>query len=220
MPVPTCPVRPSRIARALHAALANDAEVAGLLALMLLTDAPPPRPYRTAWRTRATRRAGPDSMGQGAHRQGIALLSAVLPRRAIGEYQLQAAIAAIHDEAATADQTDWPQILVLYGLLERMTGRSHDDSGLGARMAGQVAHSIVSRNFSTETTTWPSTSMESESGPGTYMPWSAPSTVNTCRDSRLASVLSQAGSAVPPPAEMARSSSLVQPPPTERSATA
>jgi predicted RNA polymerase sigma factor len=41
---------------------------------------------------------------------------------AIGEYQLQAAIAAIHDEVATADQTDWPQILVLYGLLERMTG--------------------------------------------------------------------------------------------------
>jgi predicted RNA polymerase sigma factor len=54
--------------------------------------------------------------------EGVALLYAVLPRRAIGEYQLQAAIAAIHDEAATADQTDWPQILVLYGLLERMTG--------------------------------------------------------------------------------------------------
>ena len=65
-------------------------------------------------------------------------------------------------------------------------------------MASQVAHSIVSRNFSTASTTWPSTSLESESGPGTYMPWSAPSTVNTCRDSRRASVLSQAGSAVPP----------------------
>jgi predicted RNA polymerase sigma factor len=45
-----------------------------------------------------------------------------LPRGRVGEYQLQAAIAAVHDEAASADDTDWPQILALYGLLERMTG--------------------------------------------------------------------------------------------------
>lgn len=54
--------------------------------------------------------------------EGTALLSAVLPRRAIGEYQLQAAIAAIHDQAATAAQTDWAHILALYRPLERMTG--------------------------------------------------------------------------------------------------
>jgi predicted RNA polymerase sigma factor len=39
----------------------------------------------------------------------------------VGEYQVQAAIAALHDRAATAEQTDWPQILALYGVLERLT---------------------------------------------------------------------------------------------------
>ena len=53
--------------------------------------------------------------------EGIALLSAALPSGTVGYYQLQAAITAVHDEAATAEQTDWPQILALYGLLERMT---------------------------------------------------------------------------------------------------
>jgi predicted RNA polymerase sigma factor len=52
--------------------------------------------------------------------EGRALLSAALPRRSVGPYQLQAAIAALHDEAAHVDDTDWPQILALYGLLERM----------------------------------------------------------------------------------------------------
>jgi predicted RNA polymerase sigma factor len=111
-----------RLTRTLHAGLPDDPEVAGLLALMLLTDA------------RRLARTGPDgelvplaeqdrvSWDQDLIAEGTALLSAVLPRRAIGEYQLQAAIAAIHDEAATAEQTDWPQILALYSLLERMTG--------------------------------------------------------------------------------------------------
>ena len=54
--------------------------------------------------------------------EGVALVSASLPKGSAGEYQLQAAIAALHDEAATADDTDWPQILALYGLLEQMTG--------------------------------------------------------------------------------------------------
>jgi predicted RNA polymerase sigma factor len=53
--------------------------------------------------------------------EGIALLSATLPQGAIGIYQLQAAIAAVHDEAATPEATDWPQILALYGLLEQVT---------------------------------------------------------------------------------------------------
>src|ERR1700691_5158259 len=53
--------------------------------------------------------------------EGIALLSAALPRGAVGPYQLQAAIAAVHDEAATMAETDWPQILALYELLE-LTG--------------------------------------------------------------------------------------------------
>jgi predicted RNA polymerase sigma factor len=54
--------------------------------------------------------------------EGLALVSAALPKGAVGEYQVQAAIAAVHDEAESADETDWPQILALYGLLDRMTG--------------------------------------------------------------------------------------------------
>src|SRR5205814_2205216 len=58
---------------------------------------------------------------QAAIAEGVALVTAALSRGAIGPYQLQAAIAAVHDEAARAEDTDWPQILALYGLLERMS---------------------------------------------------------------------------------------------------
>jgi len=53
--------------------------------------------------------------------EGIALISATLPKGRVGPYQLQAAIAAIHDEASRAEETDWPQILALYELLGRMS---------------------------------------------------------------------------------------------------
>jgi predicted RNA polymerase sigma factor len=53
--------------------------------------------------------------------EGIAIVSATLPKGAIGPYQLQAAIAAVHDEAARAEETDWPQILALYGVLQRLS---------------------------------------------------------------------------------------------------
>jgi predicted RNA polymerase sigma factor len=53
--------------------------------------------------------------------EGVALVSAALSNGSVGEYQLQAAIAAIHDEATRAEDTDWPQILALYGVLMRMT---------------------------------------------------------------------------------------------------
>src|SRR5262249_17925652 len=53
--------------------------------------------------------------------EGIALVSAALAKGSIGAYQLQAAIAAVHDEAARVEDTDWPQILALYGLRERMS---------------------------------------------------------------------------------------------------
>jgi predicted RNA polymerase sigma factor len=53
--------------------------------------------------------------------EGVALISATLPKGSIGPYQLQAAIAAVHDEAARAEDTDWPQILALYDLLKRMS---------------------------------------------------------------------------------------------------
>ncbi len=111
-----------RLTRALHAALSDDPEVCGLLALMLLTDAR--RPARTGPHGELVPLEEQDRAfwDQALIAEGVELISAALPRGAVGAYQLQAAIAAVHDEAATADETDWPQILALYGLLERMTG--------------------------------------------------------------------------------------------------
>ena len=110
-----------RLGRALHQLLPDESEVAGLLALMLLTDAR--RPART----------GPDGelipldkqdrslWDEAEIKEGVTLISATLSKGAIGPYQLQAAISAVHDEAKTSDDTDWPQILALYGLLKRMS---------------------------------------------------------------------------------------------------
>jgi RNA polymerase sigma factor (sigma-70 family) len=110
-----------RLARSVRHSLPDDPEVTGLLSLMLLTDArrnartgphgeliPLTRQDRTLW-------------DQAAISEGIALLTAALPKGAIGPYQLQAAIAAIHDEAARVEDTDWPQILALYELLKAMS---------------------------------------------------------------------------------------------------
>jgi predicted RNA polymerase sigma factor len=111
-----------RLTRAVHRLLPKDGEVAGLLALMLLTDA------------RRAARTGPSGelipldeqdrtlWNQTLISEGIALISDTLSRGSIGSYQLQAAISAVHGEAARAEDTDWPQILALYGLLKRMSG--------------------------------------------------------------------------------------------------
>jgi RNA polymerase sigma factor (sigma-70 family) len=111
-----------RLTRMLYASLPDDPEVAGLLALMLLNEAR--RPARTGPGGELVPLAEQNrSLWDGASiEEGVALVSAALPKGSVGEYQLQAAIAALHDEAASADATDWPQILALYGLLERMTG--------------------------------------------------------------------------------------------------
>jgi predicted RNA polymerase sigma factor len=110
-----------RLTRAMHRLLPGDGEVAGLLALMLLTDA------------RRAARTGPDGeliplasqdrsrWDRQAIAEGVALVSGALAKGSVGAYQLQAAIAAVHDEAARVEDTDWPQILALYGLLERMS---------------------------------------------------------------------------------------------------
>jgi RNA polymerase sigma factor (sigma-70 family) len=110
-----------RITRMLYALQPNDAEVAGLLALMLLTDAR--RLARTGPRGELIPLAQQDRSlwDRRQIEEGIALLSATLPTGAIGPYQLQAAIAALHDEAVRPEDTDWPQILALYGLLKRMS---------------------------------------------------------------------------------------------------
>ncbi len=107
-----------RLTRWLHRLLPQDGEVTGLLALMLLTDA------RRAARTRPDGSLVPLAEQDRARwdpaqiAEGTALITAALPDGDVGPYQLQAAIAAVHDEAATMADTDWPQILALYDLLE------------------------------------------------------------------------------------------------------
>src|SRR5579871_568775 len=110
-----------RLARIVYSQQPNHAEVAGLLALMLLTDAR--RRARTGANDELIPLAEQDRTlwDRGEIEEGVALLSTALPTGFIGPYQLQAAIAAVHDEAARAEDTDWPQILALYELLKRMS---------------------------------------------------------------------------------------------------
>ncbi len=106
-----------RLTRLVHRLLPLDSEVAGLLALMLLTDA------RRAARTAADGTPVPmDAQDRGLWdpgliAEGVALVTAALPRGPVGPYQLQAAIAALHDEAPSTPETDWAQIVALYELL-------------------------------------------------------------------------------------------------------
>ncbi|MFI6297107.1 RNA polymerase sigma factor [Nonomuraea sp. NPDC050790] len=106
-----------RLTRAVHRLLPGDGEVAGLLALMLLTDAR--RPARAGADGRLIPLAEQDRSlwDQEMIAEGVGLVSAALAGTALGPYQLQAAIAAVHDEAPKAEETDWPQVLALYELL-------------------------------------------------------------------------------------------------------
>jgi RNA polymerase sigma factor (sigma-70 family) len=110
-----------RLTRMLHQLVPEEGEVAGLLALMLLTDA-----------RRAARTDEDGSLVQlddqrrelwssAQISEGIELLTRTLGKAPVGPYQLQAAIAAVHDEAGTAADTDWPQILALYEVLEQVS---------------------------------------------------------------------------------------------------
>src|SRR5205085_2842164 len=106
-----------RLVRQAYALLPNDGDVGALLALMLLTDA------------RRSARTGPNGelipldeqdrsqWNRDAIDEGIALATTALAKGAVGEYKVLAAIAAVHAEAARAEDTDWPQILALYGIL-------------------------------------------------------------------------------------------------------
>jgi RNA polymerase sigma factor (sigma-70 family) len=110
-----------RLTREVHRLLPEDPEIVGLLALMLLTDArrlartapdgdlvPLPEQDRSLWdRKQIT--------------EGVALITKAFPKGAVGPYQLQAAIAAVHDEAGRVEDTDWPEILALYTVLEGIT---------------------------------------------------------------------------------------------------
>jgi predicted RNA polymerase sigma factor len=105
-----------RLTRQLHTRLPEEGEVTGLLALMLLTDAR--RPARTDAHHRLVPLAEQDRArwNHAAIHEGIALLTGALATAAPGPFQLQAAISAVHDEAAAAADTDWPQILGLYDI--------------------------------------------------------------------------------------------------------
>ena len=110
-----------RLARALHRLLPDDGETAGLLALMLLTDAR--RPARTGPDGRLVPLAEQDRTrwDRVLVAEGTALVASTLARTTtLGPYQLQAAIAAVHAEARSAEETDWPQVVGLYELLERV----------------------------------------------------------------------------------------------------
>ncbi len=127
-----------RLTRATLVLLPADSEVAGLLALMLLTDA------------RRNARSGPggelvplDEQDRSLWDQqqiveGVALVSAAMSKGRVGAYQLQAAIAALHDEAVRAEDTDWAQIFMLYGLLEHMS--DNPMVSLNRAIAGAMVH--------------------------------------------------------------------------------
>lgn len=109
-----------RLTRVLYRQLPEDDEVAGLLALELLTNA------RRATRVDAAGELVPladqdrSAWDTVAISEGVTLLERVLPQGRVGRYQLQASIAAVHAEASSAAATDWRQIVVLYGMLERV----------------------------------------------------------------------------------------------------
>ncbi|GAA3014949.1 RNA polymerase sigma factor [Streptosporangium longisporum] len=109
-----------RLARRLHAHVPGDGEVTGLLALMLLTEAR--RPARSTPRGDLVPLPEQDRglWDTAMIAEGTALITHALRTAPIGPYQLQAAIAAVHDEAARPGDTDWRQILVLYDLLARL----------------------------------------------------------------------------------------------------
>ncbi|WP_207915239.1 RNA polymerase sigma factor [Micromonospora sp. 15K316] len=111
-----------RLTRALHERLPDDSETAGLLALMLLTEARSPARTGPSGELISLAEQDRSRWDATAIAEGIALVTHALPRGPVGPYQLQAAIAALHDEAPSAEQTDWPQILALYEVLERLSG--------------------------------------------------------------------------------------------------
>ena len=140
-----------RLTRAVHTLLPDDGEVAGLLALMLLTDA------------RRDARSRPDGTlvplaeqdrarwNRDAIDEGVALVSDALSRTRLGPYQLQAAIAAVHDEAPSAADTDWGEIVGLYELLDAVRAEPDGDAEPcrrgrdGARSAGRARLARVAR---------------------------------------------------------------------------
>jgi RNA polymerase sigma factor (sigma-70 family) len=124
-----------RLTRQLHAALPDNGEVAGLLALMLLTEAR--RPARPDAQGNQVPLAEQDRTlwDKSLIDQGVELITGALSSAPLGPYQLQAAIAAVHADAPSAEATDWPQILGLYNLLQQASPGAMVDLGRAVAMA-------------------------------------------------------------------------------------
>jgi predicted RNA polymerase sigma factor len=131
-----------RLTRMLRELVPGDGQVTGLLALMILTEAR--RPARTGPAGELVPLAEQDRTLWDASLigEGVALAVEAMAAGPPGEYQLQAAIAALHDEADRAEDTDWPQILALYGMLERVSGGNPMVS-LNRAVAAAMVHGPV-----------------------------------------------------------------------------
>jgi RNA polymerase sigma factor (sigma-70 family) len=110
-----------RLTRMLHRLLPDEPEVAGLLALMLLNDARRPARSTEAGDLVTMEHQQRDLWDKALTAEGTALITAAMRRRQVGPYQLQAAIAALHNGAPSYAETDWPQIAALYARLEQLT---------------------------------------------------------------------------------------------------
>jgi RNA polymerase sigma factor (sigma-70 family) len=111
-----------RLTRIVHRVLPDDGEVAGLLALMLMIDARRPARADAAGELVTLDVQDRTLWDRELVAEGVAVLNAAMGKGRVGEYRIQAAIAALHDQAPTAEDTDWPQILALYGVLEQISG--------------------------------------------------------------------------------------------------
>jgi predicted RNA polymerase sigma factor len=111
-----------RLTRMVRRMLPDDGEVTALLALMLLVDARRPARTNAAGELIPLAEQNRALWDRSRIAEGVRLINEAIGKPPAGEYKLQAAIAALHDQAAKADDTDWPQILALYGLLEQLTG--------------------------------------------------------------------------------------------------
>jgi RNA polymerase sigma factor (sigma-70 family) len=127
-----------RLTRTVHRLLPEDSEVAGLLALMLLTDARRPARTDAGGELIPLEEQDRTLWDRALIAEGTALIDSAVARGAVGEYQLQAAIAALHDRAGRVEDTDWPQVLALYGLLEHMTG--NPVTSLNRAIAAAMVH--------------------------------------------------------------------------------
>jgi RNA polymerase sigma factor (sigma-70 family) len=127
-----------RLTRTAHRLLPEDSEVAGLLALMLLTDARRPARTDAGGELIPLEEQDRTLWDRALIAEGTALIDSAVARGAVGEYQLQAAIAALHDRAGRVEDTDWPQVLALYGLLEHMTG--NPVASLNRAIAAAMVH--------------------------------------------------------------------------------